>query len=528
MNHEEKILASKAGHLWKKVGVRKHHGINIPLFALFTKKSCGIGEYLDLLPLIDWCRSIQFDVIQLLPLNDTGEMNSPYSALSAFALNPIHLSLHALPNLDQHDDLIEQVKRLHELSAFPRVQYPSVREGKGKVLQEYYQREGDTILSSSAFKTFVRDQWWLEGYAIFKALKKQEHWHRWSDWPEEIRNPTEETLSRLGQEHREEVNYFSFEQFLCFSQMKQVRAHATKQEVLLKGDIPILIDKESVDVWLYRSNFHLDFKAGSPPDPYAPHGQDWGFPIYDWESIEKQDFFWWRERLKTIGELYHLVRLDHIIGFFRIWAIPNGKSAGEGQFIPADDAVWRPHGEKILSKILEISPILPIGEDLGFFHITPGMYDAMLEMGICGTKVPRWYRTGIDGEYIPIDQFPNVSMTTVSTHDFDPLQIWWHDEAHNAEEFAHTRGWFYTPTMSRDIRKQILWESHHTTSLFHVNLLPEYLAYVPGFRWPDIEDERINVPGTVSDRNWSYRCRPSIEEIVTNPTLRQFMIDVSI
>ncbi len=120
-----------------------------------------------------------------------------------------------------------------------------------------------------------------------------------------------------------------------------------------------------------------------------------------------------------------------------------------------------------------------------------------------------------------------MGMTTVSTHDFDPLEIWWRDDAKEAEEYAHTRGWHYAPKLSRDLRKSLLWESHHSNTLFHVNLLQEYLAYIPILSWSNPDDERINVPATVSDKNWSYRCRPSVEEIVESKTLRQLMLDVS-
>ena len=179
MDPYQRIRESEAGPLWEKVGIRHHHGINIPLFCLHSKDSCGIGEYLDLIPMIDWCESLGFDVIQLLPLNDSGDLNSPYRALTAFALNPIHLSLAKLPHIEEHPDLEKWVGEMHALCKPQRVPYKQVREEKKRFMREYFQRERERIESTDRYKLFVKDEWWLKGYALFKALKMHEHWTSW-------------------------------------------------------------------------------------------------------------------------------------------------------------------------------------------------------------------------------------------------------------------------------------------------------------------------------------------------------------
>ncbi len=280
MDPYQRICESEAGKLWEKVGIRHHHGINVPLFSLHTEHSCGIGEYLDLLPMIDWCQSIGFSVIQLLPLNDTGEMNSPYSALSAFALNPLHLSLWALPHVEEEISFYDRICEMHRLCETQRVAYPIVRKKKGDFLRDYFFAVRERVCKSQEYKNFLKQEWWLKGYALFKALKREEKGRSWKEWPKEVRHPTKAVLERLFIEHEEEITYDAFLQFLCFQQLEKVRERGDEKGVMIKGDIPILIDQESADVWLYRSNFHLEFVAGSPPDPYAPEGQYWGFPYF--------------------------------------------------------------------------------------------------------------------------------------------------------------------------------------------------------------------------------------------------------
>lgn len=510
---------------WERVGVKNHHGLVIPLFSLRSEQSCGIGEYLDLLPMVDWCASIGFDVIQLLPLNDTGTGTSPYSALSAFALNPIHLSLASLPHLHEHPLLLEELKTLPKLPNTSHVQYPIVRDAKRKFLEHYYQLVGTEIKSREDYKTFIDQSSWINEYALFISIKEANKWSSWVNWSPELLNPSADLIQKLFHQYQTEIEWHSFLQYLCHIQLKEVSDYAQKQNVNLMGDIPILISYDSADVWLHRDLFHMDLLAGAPPDMYSEEGQNWGFPIYNWDQIAKQHYKIWIERVKTVSQYYQIYRLDHIVGFFRIWAIPVGLKSKDGHYFPADQNIWIDHGQKILLALIDNCSMLPIGEDLG--NIPPIVRTCLNALGICGTKVMRWEREWeTTRKFIPVGDYPVTSMTTVSTHDSETLQHWWKNSYNGAKDYAEFKGWSYTPVLSRDNHYQILWESHHSNSLFHINMLQEYLALIPGLTDSDPENERINIPGIISDQNWSYRFKPSVEEIIQNQTLSHFMKDL--
>jgi len=523
----QRLNASATGTQWKKIGIRDHHGINVPLFSLHSQHSCGIGEYPDLIPLIDWCHAIGFDVIQLLPLNDTGPETSPYCALSAYALNPIHLGLSHLDHASENSSLNKQISELQQLTTrTQRVDYKSVQTRKDHFLREYYRLYGSTITAQNEYKTFKeRQSFWLNDYALFKALKVQQGWHPWEEWPPFLRDPDPSFFSSPPANIKEEADYHIFLQYLCFMQFTNVKAHAEEKNVFIKGDIPILINRESADVWRHRNFFFLDIVAGAPPDMYSQEGQKWGFPLYNWDAIASQQYRWWIERLAVATNFYHIYRIDHIVGFFRIWGIPLQHTARDGRFIPEDTNTWIPHGETIMKVMLANSSMLPIGEDLG--TIPPEVRVCLKTLGICGTKVMRWERRwNEDRGYINPKDYPKESMTTVSTHDSETLEIWWKKQTEEAKLYATTRGWTYDPTLTQQQRFAILQASHHSGSLFHINLLNEYLALFPNLVWPNPEDERINFPGTISDRNWSYRTLPFLEEITANAALKQNMTEL--
>lgn len=519
------ILASATGKQWQRIGIRQHHGICIPLFSLHSSNSAGIGEFPDLLPLINWCREIGLDTLQLLPLNDTGPNSSPYSALSAFALNPLHLGLANLPGLQENDQLVLMLKELQQHSQTDRVEYHLLQSMRENFLKDYFQQHATEILVCDEYRLFRENNPWLKGYALFKALKAQSNWQPWSTWPEEIRGCSLLHCDQLEKKLETDISFHQFLQFLCFQQMEQVKQHADRLGVFLKGDIPILIDYESADLWLHRSLFNTKLTAGAPPDAYSIMGQNWGFPLYNWEEMEKQGYAWWKDRLQFASNFYHIFRIDHIVGFFRIWGIPEKALATEGVFVPEDPVVAIQQGSKLMKMMIEASSMLPIGEDLG---VVPNEVRAELKhLGICGTRVMRWERDWEgDHHFIAPDEYPPLSVTTVSTHDSPPLQLWWLQNADEARDYCLSQGWQYQVPLSPEYQFSILYASHHTTSLFHINLLQEYLAIIPELVHENPEEERINVPGTISDKNWSYRFRPSVEEIVNNTELARLICDL--
>ena len=242
---------------WGKIGKFPHHGIAIPLFSLHTQNSCGIGEFLDLIPLIDWCKEVGFDVLQLLPINDSGHNPSPYSPLSSSALDPIYLSLSELGIKCPLSSVKQRVIRSEVLPI------------KMELLFEFFKKHFvETPL-------FVQEHPWVEKYAQFRALKDQNGQKHWKNW--DAKSHASETLCQ----------FYTFLQFHAFRQMEMVKKHATEQGIKLKGDVPILISQDSVDVWANPKLFNSSLCAGAPPDQYNREGQKWGFPLFNWEAMEK-------------------------------------------------------------------------------------------------------------------------------------------------------------------------------------------------------------------------------------------------
>lgn len=515
-----RLLKSISAKQWENVGVRPHHGINLPLSALHSEKSAGSGEFFDLLPIIDWCSDLKLDFIQLLPLNNTDSASdpSPYNALSSCAINPLYLSLHALPLLEKLSKLKRKLSKLSKFNETNKIAYSDVFSHKLSWLNEYYNEVGSEILKTDEFKKFQSENPWVKPYALFKTLKNHLNNTSWTTWPEDLRYPTPERLLNLYEIYEERMSFYLLLQFLCYIQLIRVKEYAQKKGVFLMGDIPILLSIESCDVWLHLELFDSQLSAGSPPDAYNKEGQNWGLPIFNWDMFRKNHFEWWKQRLHYAENFFDICRLDHVIGFFRIWAIPPNHPSKEGRFIPENEKQWEPQGREILTMIATSTKMLLIGEDLG---IVPDVVPLCLnDLGICGTKVMRWERKWEkDKSFIRIQDYPPVSITCVSTHDSESLTLWWKNFSDESKALAESRHWIWSPDLSDNQRQEILWDSHHSASLFHVNLLQEYLAFFPDLSWPNPEDERINIPGKILSTNWAYRFRPSVEKIIAHKEL---------
>lgn len=519
---ETHLRASLTGPLWEKIGIRPHHGINLYLPALHSALSAGIGEFLDLLPMIDWCQSLGWDVIQLLPLNHADQDPSPYNASSSCAINFIHLSLHALPYLDELPEQKEKIETLKSLTKTQRIAYEQVLTQKLVWLRTYFEAVGTRIASLPEFQQFMIDQPWVEPYALFRSLKDELGSLPWMAWASELRSPSPEEYPRLIALYHSRVSFYSVLQYLCHQQLKTVHEYASLRGVLLMGDIPILLNPDSADVWQHPEYFDINLAAGAPPDPYNEEGQYWGFPLFRWDVMRKDGFSWWKQRLNYAAHFFDLYRLDHVIGFFRIWTIPLGHSSKEGYFLPREESVWESQGRELLTILATSAPMLPIAEDLG--TVPPIVRPILDEMGICGTKVVRWMRDWEkEKQFIPKEAYPPISLTCLSTHDSSTLQQWWTEAPEDAAMLASSKHWTYTPNLSAEHRQIILRDSHQTASLFHINLLQEYLALFPELVWPDPNDERINIPGKILPTNWTYRFRPSVEEIISHAPLTRFM-----
>lgn len=508
MEEIERLLQSAAGAHWNRIGVKPHQGINTPLFSLRTKKSAGIGEFYDLIPLIDWLQPLGFDTIQMLPITASGDDPSPYNGLSANALNPIYLSLHKLPGMEEDASLKSEYEALKLLNDLPRVDYGEVKKMKSALLKSYVKTHGLELTKTAGYAEFLLKNPWLDSFALFKTLSELYKSPNWKTWP---------TRTDLNL-HLEDLQRHKLLQYLCYQQMKAVKAHADQKKMYLLGDIPILVSQNSADVWSHPLLFKLNLTAGAPPDMYNKEGQSWGFPLYNYDAMAAEGFRFWKERLRFASELFHLYRIDHIVGFFRIFAIPLGKKAGEGHFEPVERSLWQAHGEKILTMMLESSSMLPIGEDLGVVPFEAR--ETMRKLGIAGTKVIRWERDWSGAHhFIPFHQYPVDSLTTISTHDSEPLRLWWMRHPKEAKDFASFGKYPYQAELSSKTLFEILRDSYHTSSLFHVNLLQECLDLFPEFRFENPLDEQINLPGTVLPTNWTYRYKPSLEEMIAHPLL---------
>jgi 4-alpha-glucanotransferase len=480
-----------------------HHGICIPLSYIHSENSCGIGEILDLLPLIDWIKQVGFDMLQLLPLNDTGLDPSPYSALSSCAINPVYLSLSALPYLD--NSLKEPLSLLKELNLTLYINYQAVRVQKEKWLNTYLDKVEDLFIKDPAYQDYVTHTSWLTPYAEFVTLAKCNEYHHWQHW-------IHKDIDRSKVEREKII------QFLLFQQLQHVKQQAAAKGVLIMGDIPILVSSQSADVWKNQNLFDLNNTVGVPPDIFSDVGQSWGFPFFNWDADREGAFNLWHQRLKYAENFYHFYRIDHIIGFFRLWKIPNGKLAKEGHYEPGsiDEATQR--GREILEEIIRYSEMKPIGEDLGI--ILPPFRDVMRQLSIPGIRVMRWERCwDSSGAFIPVEKYEPLNLVCVSTHDTETLEQWWNQMSQESSLYCQLKGFAYRP-MDQEIRLLCLRDSHKANTQYHVNLFHEYLALYPELVHDKSYEERINTPGTQPEHNWKCRLLLPLEQVLSHQGLK--------
>lgn len=509
---------------WQKVGIYPHQGICIPLFSLKSTSSEGIGDFYDAFFCIDWLHSLPMDVLQLLPLNDTGEDSSPYNAQSSCSLDPVYLRLTALPGIEpKKNPWKELLEPLFHLNQQKNLYQPQVRQKKLLFLRKYFEIFFSERAKEEAYLSFQQKHPWLIEYALYKALKHQFYQKPWFEWPSPYHDPKEPKIFTWLQKFSKEIHFYTFLQYLCFSQLSQLRQYAQEKKVFLMGDIPFLVSKDSADVWFHRQVFQLEELAGSPPDLFSAQGQCWGQPIFNWDYLEKSHYFWWERRLQVASQFYDIYRLDHAVGFFRVWSVPEKGTLKQGHFISNNPYLWPFEGKKRLNTLLSLSSMLPMAEDLG--TIPPEVEPTLKELGICSTKVVRWTkRWEEDGSYFSPEEYPPCSVTYLSNHDSQTLKQWWLTFPEEAKRLCFAWDISYEPTLSPSTRKELLQKAHHTASLFHMNLLPEYFALYPELLFSP--EDRINLPGTISPKNWSYRMRPTWEEVLSHKKLAKSMQEI--
>ncbi len=511
MDYTKILSEKKSASSWNRVPPKPYHGVCTPLFSLKSSHSEGIGDFYDLFSFLDWLQKAGMNLVQLLPVNDTGFHSSPYSAESAFALDPVYLRINALFGIQENPKWKKKGEALRK-SLQKTNSFFTVKKKKLLFLYEYFLFFYSTLSQKKSYQDFVAKNSWLTEYSLYKALKEKFQNKPWNLWPEKYKNPREKDLFSWSNSLEEKLQFYTFLQYLSFSQFSKVQKQAEEKNILLIGDIPILVSYDSSDVWFYREVFSLENLAGAPPDMYNPEGQNWGFPTFNWDFLEKTDYFWWKKRIEIASQFYDLYRIDHLVGFFRIWSIKPSQKAREGRFISENRLLWPFLGKKRLEMLLSNSSMLPIAEDLGVipYEVRP----ILKELGICKTIVQRWAKTEEETFLHPKD-YPFLSLSTLSTHDSETLEEWWEIYPLEAQSLSATLQIPYRKKLSSSMRTSLLQIMHKSPSLFHVNLLSEYLALF----YKEEGKKRINIPGTLSKKNWSYRMKPSLESLKKNTKL---------
>jgi 4-alpha-glucanotransferase len=645
-------------------------GVVVPVGALRSRNGMGVGEFLDLAGFAVLCKKMKLGLIQILPVNDTGFESSPYSSLTAFGLHPLYLRIEEIEEFNLADKSIKKrVKEAKEkFDKNTRFLHYDVLKEKLDICREIYKSTKKQIVASASggrLSEWIKQNSWVKQYSVYRRLKETYNGKSWKEWPE-YHTVTAAEIETLWNDNdlREEHIFWVWLQEALDTQFSKAAKAIADAGIVLKGDLPILMNEDSCDVWAHPEIFIQELSAGAPPDMYSPDGQNWGFPIYNWEAQEKDNFAWWRKRLETAGKYYKAYRIDHVLGFFRIWAssrrdhssalgrfvpykpitsgdlrklgfdknrirwlsrphIPTGevwdvlrnnrgsafneekiseaagkafskvlerinneelwlfkkKIKGEkdivnlgldasvnsyllkkwhdrvfleyekGRFFPVwyyrdaaawktlsgeernnmealiekhrikSEKAWAAQGRKLLSILVESSPMLPCAEDLG--AVPECVPKTLFKLKILGLRVIRWFRVwDKNGQpYIPFDEYPALSVCTPSVHDSSTVREWWEKEV-NQQQFS---GFIGVPSLPKKYNpgtaKAILSKAASARSRFRVFQIQDLLHLSNKWYSADPAQERINVPGTSNEFNWTYRLPAQIEEIAKDKEL---------
>ncbi len=536
---------------------KKLAGLLVPAFALRTKGDLGIGDTKAVIEAIDFCQNNNFGVLQLLPINETGRDNSPYNAISASALDPvyIHMSAHApysVPGLVE--ELIPEVSWSESV-----IDYERVKATKTLLLHQAFSVFESNQLANNAllqneFAAFQKDNIdWLPAYALFRTIVAEKNENAlWTDWPEDLRSISQAqiTVNTLAQKVNQ--RFYCYIQWVAHRQWSYVKSHANQQNIKLIGDIPFGVSRYSADVWAHPDLFDLNWSGGAPPERFfqaddftAIWGQNWGIPLYNWSAHERENFHWWRQRVKQVIKYFHGFRLDHVLGFYRIYAFPwlpqeNSKfthlspaqvkeiTGGHlPQFMPRDDETKASallncqEGEARLAVILQAAEeSIVIAEDLGV--VPPYVRPSLAGLGIPGFSIPLFERDEIDRSFVQSEKLPALNLATYGTHDNEPLASyydnlvhWWHgqDGSNGWAEMQKLMGFLhldensapttYNTTLACTFFKTLFTCPCWLTVLMITDLLGT--------------KQRFNSPGTSGASNWSERLeKPLADYLLDN------------
>ena len=532
-------------------------GILVPLFALRGEDDLGIGDTGALREFVDWAAGIGFKLVQLLPINEIGADNSPYNAISALAIEPTTLQLgaNAPPELTraEFDAVLAEV----DLEKLRRggVKYRQVKKLKRLLLEQAFANfsaRASEDRQSSFRKFYEEEAGWLHDYAFFRVLMEENDDNAaWNRWPAQHQSMERARtwLHSLPQNQQAAItnrqNYFCYVQWIAHQQWREIKSYAEERGVALMGDIPFGVGYYSADVLARRDEFVLDWAGGAPPEPYFKDdeftqkwGQNWGIPLYRWDRMRANNFEWWRERIRAVRRIFHLFRIDHVLGFYRIYAFPwrprknkqfllldrnqmlERTSGRAPHFVPRDDETPenceanKRDGEEYLRVVLEeAGATRVIGEDLGTVpdYVRPNLRS----LGVAGFKIPQWE---VHDEQVTLgDEYERLSVATYTTHDHKPIRALW-EEAFERPTATSEQSRFeltkiavfagFDPKIDKvdfekDFYPAIMEALFKSNAWIAVVMITDLLA----------RKYRFNVPGTTAKSNWTRRMQRSVAQL---------------
>ncbi len=526
-------------------------GLLFPAFSMRRDGDLGIGDTLAVIQCLDWLKPSGVGFLQLLPINVSGSDNSPYSAISSIALDFIYLDMNQIPELTQDD--VSQIRTDHagDWLTGDSVDYAKVREVKSILLRmayDRYQQNDEKTKQSEEFEAFCREEAdWLVPYCKYRWLMEVAGGSEdWVSWPKNINTPEkalayEREQSKLTDGGPGAVQeYYAWVQWHAFTQWRKVRNHANDLGMKLMGDIPIGVSNSSADVFFEPQWFMKDWFGGSPPetvfkdDAFAcKWGQNWGVPLYDWDRLAEDDYAWWKRRIAKLTDIFHIFRIDHILGFYRIYAFP-WNPIRNAEFLPLNEGEVKeitggdlPHfypraddtmkhkaqnlmaGDEYLKAVLAAAEGYEVvGEDLGCVpdYVRPHL----MELGVAGFKMCHW-ETNLWGDAIQPSEHPECAFATYATHDHPPIKSMWDDLRTNVANGCQGSGdglkiiSQYAGLPVTDAHKYSPFNSVVKWALLE-NLMKSEARYA-ALMITDLLDSdiRINTPGTVGPQNWTYR-----------------------
>ena len=498
---------------------KKTAGVLVPLFSLRTARSLGIGDIADLPVMARWARDHGQRLVQLLPLGDLPEgETSPYSASTSFAIDPMYVAVDELEDVtaEERHALIgpDADATLARIQASANVEYGTVRALKRRILRAAFDRffveqwEKNTE-RAKAFAQFVTDNAaWVNDYALYRALKARHAENWWRGWPAGLRDREEGAVAKAKSELGREALLHAWTQWVAHEQWSRARKAVNAMGVELMGDLPFMVGVDSADVWGNRKDFFVDATLGVPGDALAPDGQDWGLPAYDWGAMDKDDLAWVRRRSAHMGRLFDRFRVDHLVGYYRMYVRP--RTGGAPFWMPDQQPQQIARGERVLDAIISSARgvgATVIAEDLG--TIPEFVRASLRQLSLAGYKVMMWERDG--DVFRDPASYPYVSLATSGTHDTVTMATWWETMGYDERRHAlHEIPQLRSVAHDHDVDK--LAPRVHDALLDALYAAGSELTLLPIQDLWGIHD-RINVPGVVGSMNWSWRLPATIEEL---------------